>query len=339
MTEHSDTMFRVAILSFWHVHAEDYACETEEHPNAEIVAIWDEDPERGEREATRRNVSFHEDLETLLARDDIDGVVVTTPTTDHGKVIPAAARAGKHVFTEKVLATTLRESQEIAAEAEASGVVLVVSMPRLYVGYTSALKKAIDERAIGDVTYLRVRVSHDGALPSVEHSGGWLPERFFEHRETGGGVQIDFGAHPLYLIQHLLGPPESITSIYGHFTGRPTEDNAAAVLRYPNGAIGIAESSFLGSTSPFIVEAHGTEGSLIYDPAGGLSLRRAGESSPETLEIPSDGPSPFSRWVGRAIQGELDPSNIKAALELSALAEAAGASAAENRVVPLEESS
>ncbi len=339
MTEHSDTTFRVAILSFWHVHAEDYARETEAHPNAEIVAIWDEDPERGEREATRRSVTFHENLDTLLARDDIDGVVVTTPTTDHGKVVSAAAKAGKHVFTEKVLATTLRESQEIAAEAEASGVVLVVSMPRLYTGYAAALKMAIEERAIGDVTYLRVRVSHDGALPSFEHSGGWLPERFFEHRESGGGVQIDFGAHPLYLIQHLLGPPESITSTYGNFTGKPTEDNAVAVLRYSNGAIGIAESSFLGSTSPFIIEVHGTQGSLMYDPEEGLRLRRAGASSWETLEIPLDGPSPFSRWVERAMRGEPDASNVRAALALSDLAEAAGVSAAENRVVPLEERS
>ncbi len=337
MTEDSNTTFRVAILSFWHVHAEDYAREAEEHPDAEIVAVWDEDPQRGEREATRRSVTFHKDLEALLARDDIDGVVVTTPTTDHGKVIRAAAKVGKHVFTEKVLATTLSESQEIASVAEAYGVVLVVSMPRLYVGYTFALKKALDAGEIGDVTYVRIRVSHDGALPSVENLGGWLPERFFEHSESGGGVQIDFGAHPLYLIQHLFGPPESVTSTYGNFTRKPTEDNAVTVLRYPNGAIGVAESSFLGSANPFIVEVHGTQGSLMYDPEKGLRRQRAGESRWETLETPPDGPSPFCRWVELALRGEPDPSNVRAALGLSTLAEAAGVSAAENRVVSLDE--
>ena len=87
-------MFRVAVLSFWHVHAKDYASGAEEHPEAELCAVWDEDVKRGRTEAYKRDVPFHDDLEGLLARADVDGVVVTTPTVAHREVIPAAARAG-----------------------------------------------------------------------------------------------------------------------------------------------------------------------------------------------------------------------------------------------------
>lgn len=326
-------MFRVAILSFWHVHAEDYAREAEEHPGAEVVAVWDENPERGRREADLRSVPFYKDLSSLLARHDVDGVVVTTPTTAHRHVIPEAAKAGKHVFAEKVIAPTLRESRETATAAKDSGVVFVVSLPRLYTGYTRAIAEAIEDGAIGDITYLRVRVAHDGALPTTESPEGWLPGRFFERRESAGGVEIDFGAHPLYLMSRFLGPPERVISAHGHFTGKAAEDNAVAVFSYSNGAIGVAESSFLGGASPFVVEAHGTDGSLVYDADEGLRMRRTSTAPWEIRETPHDGPSPFARWVDLTSRGEPDPENVAVALGLSALAEAAERSAAEGRAV------
>lgn len=325
-------MFRVAILSFWHVHAQDYALEAERDPGAEVCAVWDEDGERGRSEAARRGVPFYGDLDEVLSREDVDGVVVTTPTRAHARVIPAAARAGKHVFAEKVISPTLREAREVVAAVEEAGVTFVVSMPRLYTGYTRALREALAGGDIGGPTYLRVRVSHDGALPDEAGRRGWLPDRFFDPAESAGGVSIDFGAHPLYLAAHLLGMPEEVSAAYGRFTGRAVEDNSVVTLRYPNGALGVAEASFLGAATPFSVEAHGTEGSLSYDPDGGLWRRRDAERW-SAVRVPLDGASPFGRWVELSSRGETDPENVRAALELNALAEAANISASEGRPV------
>ena len=165
-------MLRVAVLSFWHVHAQDYASEAEEHPGAELCAVWDEDAERGRTEASERGVPFHDDLDELLSRADVDGVVVTTPTVAHPEVIPAAASAHKHVFAEKVIAPTLSEAREVVARVEEAGVTFVVSLPRLYAGYPRAIREALAGGEIGEPTYLRVRVSHDGALPSGESPRG-----------------------------------------------------------------------------------------------------------------------------------------------------------------------
>ena len=143
-------------------------------------------------------------------------MVVTTPTVAHREVIPAAARAGKHVFAEKVIAPTLGEAREVVAQVEEAGVTFVISLPRLYAGYTQAIREVLAGGAIGEPTYLRVRVSHDGALPSAANPQGWLPERFFDPRQSAGGVTIDFGAHPLYLLAHLLGMPEEVSAVYGH---------------------------------------------------------------------------------------------------------------------------
>lgn len=330
-------MFRVAILSFWHVHAQDYAFEAEEHPGVEVSALWDEDEGRGRTEASGRGVPFHEDLSELLFREDVDGVVVTTPTVAHREVIPAAANAGKHVFAEKVIAPTLREAREVVAEVEEAGVSFVISLPRLYAGYTQAIREALADGEIGEPTYLRVRVSHDGALPSAARPRGWLPDRFFDPKESAGGVTVDFGAHPLYLVAHLLGMPEQVRAAYGRFTGRSVEDNSVVTMLYPNGVIGVAEASFLGASVPFSVEAHGTAGSLLYDPDAGLRVRCPDTAEWSVVPMPADGASPFERWVETASGGQTDPENVRAALELSALAEAASISAAEGRPVRLDE--
>ena len=74
---------RVAVLSFWHVHGKDYANEAVAHPGTELVAIWDEDATRGQAMATQYGVEFIADYTVLLARTDIDGVIVTSPTNMH----------------------------------------------------------------------------------------------------------------------------------------------------------------------------------------------------------------------------------------------------------------
>ena len=76
-------MIRLAVLSFWHVHAKDYSKQAAEHPDTEIVAVWDDLPERGRAAAQQWGGQFEASLPTLLARDDIDAVIVVTPTNEH----------------------------------------------------------------------------------------------------------------------------------------------------------------------------------------------------------------------------------------------------------------
>ena len=123
---------KIATLSFWHVHAGDYSRQAQAHPGTELVAVWDDDAERGQAGADQFGVEYTADLDALLARDDLDGVVITTPTDVHRDIMLKAARAGKHIFTEKVLAPTVAEAEEIVAATDAAGVKLTVSLPRLW---------------------------------------------------------------------------------------------------------------------------------------------------------------------------------------------------------------
>jgi len=130
--------------------------------------------------------------------------------------------------------------------------------------------------------------------------------------------------------------PESVSASYGHLTGREVEDNAVVTFRYAGGALSVAEASFLGSQSPFEIEAHGTSGSLIFGlPDERLLLRVAGSGGWTPFDLPPDGPSPFELWVDHARRREPMPDNLRIATDLSALVEASNISAAEGGAVPL----
>ena len=308
-----------------------------------IIAIWDETPERGRTQAQSLGVPFYDNLHDLLAQADVDGVIVDAPTTMHRDVMVAAAQAGKHIFTEKVLAPTLHECNEIVAAVDKAGVKLMVSLPRLYSGSTLAIKDILDRKLLGEVTQVRTRASHDGALRTLLNPQGWLPPYFFNPQQTAGGAMIDLGAHPMYLARFFLGLPESVSANYGYMTGRAVEDNAVVVLRYPQGADGIVEAGFVNPFSPFTIEAHGTEGSLLYGtPESKLQIRSSNLAKPANnnwsvwTDIPPDPPTAFQQWLSHIQDGTTATENIQAAIDLSMLMEAANSSAKSNQPVRLD---
>jgi predicted dehydrogenase len=273
-----------------------------------------------------------------LLNSGIDAVIVDAPTSMHRDVMVAAARAGKHIFTEKVLAPTLKEANEILAEVEKAGVKLTVSLPRLNDGYTLAIRDVLAQQLLGRVTLVRARLSHNGA------TSNWLPAHFYNKQETLGGALIDLGCHPMYLTRLFLGEEAvSVSAEYGYVTGKEVEDNAVATLSTRSGAVGIVEAGFVNAFSPFTVEVHGTDGTLLYGtPESKLLLRtklKGEEYAKEwhEIELPAKRESAFEQWVGHIQQGTVATENIALAVELTKLMEAANLSAAERRAVRIEE--
>lgn len=328
---------RIGKISFWHVHAWDYTKQAQEHDDTVIAAVWDEDAERGRKAADSLNVPFFDSLEDLLAQKDIDAVIVDAPTNMHRDIMLAAAGAGKHIFTEKVVAPTLSEVNEILSEVSNHGVKLTVSLPRLNDGYTLTIQDILSQGLLGEITYVRVRLSHNGA------TANWLPEHFFSAEQCLGGALIDLGCHPMYLTRLFLGQEVTgVSANFGYVTGKEVEDNAVATLYTDSGAIGVVEAGFVNSHSPFSIEVHGTEGTLLYGtPEEKLLLRSskaadAGEAWNETPLHPNR-ESAFQQWVGHIQINTLAAENIQAATELTRLMEAANLSAKAGRVVRLAE--
>jgi predicted dehydrogenase len=318
----------VAVLGFWHVHAAEYAARVREHPDTELVAVWDDDLARGQAAADAYGVSFVHDLDALLARDDLDAVTVTTATTEHHAIMLRAIQAGKHIFTEKLLAPTVAEAEEIIAAADNASRALMVSLPRLYHGYARAIVEQLDQERLGDLTYCRIRLSHDGAV------AGWLPERFYDPAATVGGALSDLGCHPVYLTQLFLGTvPATVSATYASFTKRQIEDQAVVTLEYPDGVIGVVETGFV-SNNPLTIEMHGTKASLAYDSTGNqLRMRSPGADTWQSLSVPEDSADAFSQWVSHVEDGTRADDNLTRAVELTRLVSATNTAAAAGATV------
>ena len=334
-------MLRLAMLGYWHVHARDYEREAIEHPDTEILSVWDDDEARGEAAAQAIGAAFVPDLGKILADPAIDGVVVTTATSLHHSVITAAAKAGKAIFTEKVIAPTAAETHEIVAAVEDAGVAFVTCLPRLSNGYTQAIAAAITAGELGSVTHLRVRVSHNGALRTDANPDGWLPAHFYHPIEAAGGALIDLGCHPVYLIRHFLGMPSTVSATYGYVTDRPVEDNAVVTFGYPNGGLATAEVSFTDDPGGYTIEVNGTAGKLHFERPGD-HLRFKPRPAPGSTsdwsnrDLPADLPSPFNQWVAHLQVGTTDPTNVTLATDLGILVDAANRSASTGQTVRLD---
>ena len=293
-------MIQVAMLSYWHVHAPGYAKELIASGRATIAAVWDELPERGREQAAELGCPFYADLDELLARKDIDAVAVDAPTNLHAEVIIKAAKAGKHIFTEKCMALTSAECNAIADAVRQVGVQFVISLPHRGFPHNLFVKQAIDEGWLGEVNYLRVRNAHGGA------SDGWLPAHFYDQTQCGGGAMIDLGAHPMYLIRWLMGKPATAKSAFTDVTGHGVEDNAVTIFTFANGAIAVSETGFLSPTSPFQMEVCGTKGSInVVDSQVQLRLKQTApaQGTINVTKLPAALPTPIEQFLD-AVEGK-----------------------------------
>lgn len=313
-------MIKVAMLSKWHVHAGGYANQLKNSGKVEITCVWDDDTARGEAWAKELGCDFVADLDALLARDDVEAVVCDTPTTAHHDILIKAAKAGKHIFTEKALCPTVAECLDVKKAIEDAGVTFVISYPQRGRPCVQYAKKLMDEGAFGKVTMVRTRDAHNGV------SGNWLPDYWFEAKDAAGGAMMDLGCHPMYLLAYFLGKPKRVTGMFTNIYGKPVDENAVAIAEFADGALGVAETGFVSVGSPQTLEVYGTEGSLISHGEDCMVTSRhvpGAENGFIKPELPAGKTSPLMQFVEALENGTPAPAelNIDAAIALTELLE------------------
>jgi predicted dehydrogenase len=178
------------------------------------------------------------DWRALIARPDVDAVIVSTPPSLHAEMTIAALRAGKHVLCEKPLARTVEECRAMTAAAAESGRFLATGFN--YRFYPSVLKarELLDAGMIGRVVQVR---SYTG-YSATAHNHPWLHDA----EVMGGGSLRDNGIHLLDLTCYFLGDvAEMQGATSGAVWGFPgCEDNGCVVLRNRRGAIATAQATW-----------------------------------------------------------------------------------------------
>jgi predicted dehydrogenase len=325
-------MVNVLMLSKWHVHAEGYAKAVNAQPDAKITCIWDDDAERGKKWAAELGVPFEPDLKKAVARSDVDGVIVDAPTTDHRRVMLAAANAGKHIFTEKALAPTVEDCKAIAEAVKKSGVKFCISHPHLTTPIAQYCKQALDEGWLGKIHYMRMRTAHDGS------SRGWLPAYWYEVKDACGGAMMDLGCHPMYTAAYLLGKPKRIVSMFNNnYAPQSVDDNSVAVVEFENKAIAVLETSFVSPFQANCFELLGTEGAIV-SVGNEIKVRsnkfKEGWFTPDKLPDPL--PMALRLWLDGIEKGSPIPFDLEKGIALTELLENAYISDKEQRIISIK---
>jgi predicted dehydrogenase len=325
-------LLRVAMMSAWHAHAKGYAAKLSEMPDVKITAVWDELPERGELWAKKLKAPFYADLASVLKRKDVDAIAINAPTNMHAEIMIAAAKAGKHIFTEKVMALTVDECKQISEAVNAANVKFCISFPFRTRPDVLYAKKAVEDGLLGQLTALRVRVAHDGG------SGGWLPPHFWDPVQCGGGAMMDLGAHPMYLARWFGGQPKRIMSAFNYLTKHEVEDNAVSVIEFENGCIGVSETSFMAAESPFSLELSGTEGCVIVGGPDENSVKICSAKLDKKewhtpAELPAALPGTIQIWVDAILRDGPIPFGLEEGTQLTEMMQYAYLASKEKKTV------
>jgi predicted dehydrogenase len=288
-------MLNVGIISSWHVHAKGYVQELLESGMVHLAALWDEDPRRGRAMAEEWKVDFEADYSAFLARKDFSAVICNSPTTMHGLLLGKAAAAGQDICTEKLLAPTEEEAETLAEEIRRAGVIFTISLPLRSNPAVLYVKQLADEGALGRITGARFRRSHNGV------SGQWLPDYWFDPKLTGGGAMMDLGAHPVYILSFLFGPPKRITGMTTNPYGTSSDENALGLAEFRDGILGVMETAFVTFGVPDLLEVYGTDGSVFAaDGRVRLStkaLAAMGAAAAQPKQLPPAKPPPIMQFV------------------------------------------
>ena len=249
-------------------------------PGARLVALVSRQAESAKRMTEELALDCHTatNLDSVLARRDVDAIIVTTPSGAHMEPAVAAAQARKHVVVEKPLEVTLPRCDRIIEACERNQVGLCTIFPSRFGDANQCLKAAVVAGRFGRLILAETTCKW-WRPQSYYDEGGWKGTRALD----GGGALMNQAIHNVDLLAWLMGPVTHVTGFTATLAHEriEVEDTAVACLRFANGALGViqaATSAFPGL--PKTIAVHGDRGTVVIEQDDVLRW----ELTPETPE-------------------------------------------------------
>jgi len=265
--------------------------------NAKLVAVTG--GSRANTIAQEYSIAAEPDIHTLLARQDIDVVMISTPHAAHAAQAIAAAEAGKHILLDKPMATTVADCDRILDAVKAAGVRLMIMYGQRFRDCNIEAHRLVRSGAIGQITMIEEMQLAVGGLSSLPP---WqsLPENV--------GILIGHGVHNIDRIRWITGAEiQSVSAQVQRDPATGVELSSMVLMRLTNYAMAtlwvswsIASPAFPHTNARSFIA--GTKGNLDLDAYGELRLGHGKEWSVAAVQPPID-------WAG---QGALSPVRMEA---------------------------
>lgn len=316
------------------VHLQAFMKQAEDEKDIQVAAVCDVYTRRKNRArdiAKLTDKEVHHDYRDLLARNDVDAVLIAAPDHWHGQMALDALAAGKDVYLEKPMTHTLEEARAIVAAVKRYGRVLQVGNQGLSQPSTHKLKEIIDAGEIGPLLCAQAtsarnsllgewnyRVEADGTPENIDWTR-WLgpapkrpfsADRYFRFRkywDYSGGIATDLFFHSLGPILYPMGAqfPTRVSAhggIYVH-KDREVPDTYSTTIEYPNFYIEMSGSMANAGMGSYHRQAiYGHKGTLVVEGNRVMlyretfpELRQQGRPEPKAFELPPEKPQRDAR--------------------------------------------
>lgn len=201
------------------------------------------------------------DYREMLEKEDLDAVIIATPTSTHAEIALNCLKAKKNILIEKPIARNLSEAKEINAAAKKYKKIAMVGMNLRFRPDAMLMRSIINSGELGDLFYIKC-----SWIKKQSSTQKW----FVKKSESGGGVVIDLGIVLLDLALWMFGDSkvESVSVQKYDHTHDEIEDTAIGLVRFENGRVISFEVSWLlhSEKDGLSLTAHGTEGTAQLNP-------------------------------------------------------------------------
>lgn len=205
---------------------------------AKLAAVCDIVPEKSKAFGQKFGVPYFTNMHEMMSTQNIDVVVVLTPSGDHAEHVIALSKYGKHIVVEKPMALTLSDADRMISAANENGIKLFVVKQNRYNVPVKKMREELEAQRFGKLIMgtIRVRWCRDQKYYDQDSwRGTWAKD---------GGVFTNQASHHVDLLQWMMGDVESVfakTNTY--LVNTETEDTGIALIKFKNGALGVIEAT------------------------------------------------------------------------------------------------
>jgi UDP-N-acetyl-2-amino-2-deoxyglucuronate dehydrogenase len=210
------------------------------HERAELVGVCDVDPAAMKQAVERTRATGYKSLEELLAKSNADAVVLSTPSGLHSTHAIDVADSGRHVITEKPMATRWEDARRMVQACDRAGVQLFVVKQNRRNATLQLLKRAIEKKRFGRIYMVNMNVfwtRPQEYYDSAPWRGTW---------EYDGGAFMNQASHYIDLLDWLIGPLESVFAHTATLERNiEVEDTGVMSIKWRSGALGSVNVTML----------------------------------------------------------------------------------------------
>lgn len=263
---------------------------------AQLIAACDPSAVARQRASGIVKIPIGADHDEILTRTDVDAVVVCSPSGTHAELAVAALEAGKHVFIEKPIATSMEGAQRVLDAAKGSSMVAAIGFNRRRHPLFEQARRLIADSELGQIHAIQSALCE----PLSSDKAEWRNDR-----AKGGGVLFDLASHHVDLFRWFLD--DEVRTVDCTVTAKSTDvDTTVLSLTMKSGVATQSFFSFRSARADYL-EFIGERGTLLLDKhRSSMSVRvsrKLGYGTRNRVVVPD---APVARWRSRRL---INPSN------------------------------